>query len=185
MTGAGWHEIADEGSGRVWGDPRLARWDYEYADEPGWTAGESQLLAPSGERFSFRFHSGTFLWIEMPEDAAAALGQLPRYWRQLGFGRLRKDLTVPLMPDADRVWVQSALDDAVLVMRPHATPAPAFFMVGPLGEGARRMAAGPGFLMVLVAVGDGLLPNPTMRGLDAAAQDRRAWGGQVACTAAG
>ena len=88
------------------------------------------------------------------------------------------------MPEPDHVWVQSAKDDAVLVMRPDATSTPAFFMVGPLGEGARRMAAGPGFFEVVVAVGEGLLPNPTMRGLEAAAQDRRAWGGQVACTPA-
>ena len=48
VAGAGWYEIPDEGTGRVRGDPRLAQWDYLYADESGWTAGEAELVARRG-----------------------------------------------------------------------------------------------------------------------------------------
>ena len=141
------------------------------------------MVAPDGRAFEVRFHSGDDVKIELSEEAFAALGEFPRYLRSLGLGRLRKDHSLGLMPPADKIWIQSVHDNATLVVRPSGAE-PAFFILGPLGVGALRMARA-GVLSVLFFVGTDVLPAPSMRREARAAMDGRAWGGIIACTDGG
>jgi hypothetical protein len=171
--------VSAEDDGTKWGYALLNGHDWVYPGE-GAMQGNRQMIAPDGRTFDVRFHSGDDVKIEVSEEAFAALGGFPQYLRSLGLGRLRRDLSLPLMPPADKIWIQSAHDNATLVMRPHGS-APAFFLLGPLGIGALRMAQ-MRVLSVLLLVGTDVLPAPTMRQEARAAMAGRAWGGTIACT---
>lgn len=174
--------VPAEDDGTEWGYSLLKGQDWVYPEE-GTTQGIRQMIAPDGRAFEFRFRSGDDVKIEMSEESFAALGEFPRYLRSLGLGRLRKDLSLPLMPPADKIWIQSAHDSATLVVRPHGAE-PAFFILGPLGAAALRMARMQ-VVPVLFLVGTDILPAPTMRKEARAAMAGRAWGGNIACTDAG
>jgi hypothetical protein len=175
--------VSAEDDGTDWGYPLLRGQDWVYPEE-GATWGTGSMIVPDGRAFDFRFYSGLDVKIELSEEAFAALGEFPRYLRSLGLGRLRKDLSLPLLPPADKIWIQSVNDDAVLVMRPQGAP-PAFFVVGPLGAAALRSAGALQLVAVLLFVGTDVLPAPTARMEARAAMAGRAWGGNVACTDAG
>jgi hypothetical protein len=172
---------ADE-DGTPWGYPLLTAHDFIYGDA-GATQGIGQMIAPDGRTFEFHFYSGNDIKIELSEQAFAALGQFPKYLRSVGLGKLRKDMSTPLMAPSDQIWVQSAQDSATLVMRPPGSE-PAFFRIGYLGLGALRMARGT-HLGVLFLIGTNVLPGPTMRAESRAGMAGKAWGGLVSCTAAG
>lgn len=174
--------VPAEDDGTTWGYNLLIGEDWVYPDE-GSTQGKRELIAPDAQVFDFRFYSGDDVKIELSEESFAALGAFPRYLRSLGLGRLRKDLSLPLTPPADKIWIQSASDSATLVVRPPGAQ-PAFFTLGPLGVGALRMAR-MGVIPVLLFVGTDVLPDPTMRKEARAGMAGRAWGGLIACTDAG
>ncbi|GAA2736420.1 hypothetical protein GCM10009867_21070 [Pedococcus aerophilus] len=171
--------VPAEDDGTTWGYSLLNRQDWVYPEE-GATQGECQMVAADGRVFEVHYFSGDDVKIELSEEAFAALGQFPRYLRSLGLGRLRKDHSLGLMPPADRIWIQSVHDNATLVVRP-AGAEPGFFILGPLGLGALRMARA-GMVSVLFFVGTDVLPAPSMRKEARAATKGRAWGGVVACT---
>jgi hypothetical protein len=174
--------VPAEDDGTAWGYSLLDGQDWVYPEE-GAVQGVRQMIAPNGQTSEVRFFSGDGVTIEMSEEAIAALGDFPRYLRSLGLGRLRKDHSLGLMPPADKIWIQSVGDVATLVVRPQGGE-PAFFVLGPLGAGALRMARSQ-VVPVLFLVGTDVLPGPTMRKEARAAMAGRAWGGIVACTDAG
>lgn len=176
-----WIEVAKDDE-TPWGDPRLGAYDYIHPTE-GTTGGVRSMVGPGGQRFEFQLYSHVGVLIELSSEAFASLGDFPRYLRQLGLGKLRKDHSLPLMPPPDRIWIQSAHDDAVLVTRPPSGE-PAFFLLGPLGVSALRMMQ-MGQIPVLFFVDAVVLPSPTMRKEDRARQAGKAWGGLVTCTDAG
>jgi hypothetical protein len=172
-----WVDAEDDGT--EWGYSLLYGQDWIYPTE-GTTSGLRTMVAPDGQTHEFRFYSGTDIKIELPEDAVAAIGDIPRLWRSIGLGRLRKDLSLPLMPPPDKIWIQSGEGDATLVIRPSGGE-PAFFLLGPLAFGARQMA-GMGIVPVLFLVGTNVLPDPSMRQEARAAAAGRAWGGLIDST---
>lgn len=175
-----WVDAEDDGT--KWGYPLLKHHDFIESDE-GTTQGTRQMVAPDGRTFEVRFRSGDGVKIEMSVEAFASLGEFPKYCRSLGLGRLRKDLSLPLMPPADRVWIQSVQDNATLVTCPLGC-GPAFFLLGPLGVGALRMAR-TGMVPTLLFVGTDVLRSPTMRQEARAGMAGKAWGGLIACTDTG
>lgn len=174
--------VPAEDDGTTWGYSLLNGQDWVYPSE-GTTQGVRQMVTADGQAWDVRFHSGDDVKIEIPEESFAALGEFPRYFRSLGLGKLRKDLSLPLMPSGETIWVQSALDDATLVVRP-AGADPAFFRLGPLGVGALRSARMQ-VVSVVFFVGTNVLPDPSMRKEARAGMAGKAWGGLVACTTLG
>jgi hypothetical protein len=186
VTETGWFEVGDDSTQRAWGDPRLATWDYAFSSQQGCIEGKRELVTPDGSRLEFEYHSTAAVWIELSDDTASVLGAEPRFWRHLGLGRLRKDLSTPLDAEPERIWIQASQGEAVLVLRPEGQEeTPVFFLIGPLGEGAQNLARTFESVSLTFFVGSGFLPRPTMRGLDIAVAEKRAWGGLVACTPEG
>jgi hypothetical protein len=173
-----WVDAVEDGT--EWGYPLLRSNDYEY-DEVDGAGGQGELVAPDGTTHAFDYFAGAVLKIELTDEALGSLGRLPAYFRSLGLGRLRRDHSLPLLPPADRIWIQSTQDEAVLVTSTDRGGT-AFFRLGELHDSTRRMAL-TGMVPVLFLVGVGVLPDPTMRQEARAAAAGRAWGGLVAATA--
>ena len=103
-------------------------------------------------------------------------------FRRAGVGRVRKDISIPLKPPADRVWVQALDSDAVLVLRRVIGPDhAAFFQLGQLTEGARRTGAGSR-LPVMFFEAEDYLPDARWAHMLQLVGEHRAWGALIACT---
>ena len=175
--------------GAEWYDVGDGRLDYAFSQEDGARSGRGTLVLPRSEPADFLFLTGTAVYLQVTDETAGRLTAgrtMAQLVRWLGLGRVRKDLSTPLEARADRIWIQSVQDSAVLVLRLGDGPEDvAFFPLGELASGARAMAAGFGRVQVMVFVGDTFLPRATWRTLEELVSRQQAWGGLVAYTDAG
>ena len=74
-------------------------------------SGVGTFTVPSGERLPCRYETYRSFTIQVDSEHAGALtgGVEPRrFFRALGLGVVRKDLSIPLRPPEDKVWIDDA-----------------------------------------------------------------------------
>jgi hypothetical protein len=173
---SGWFDIGDGQN------------DYRWSAEQGAVLRESSFHLDGGE-YPCRILSSLAVFVQLSEEGAAALAggvQLAALFRRAGVGRVRKDLSIPLQPSADRIWIQALGGDAVLVLRRESGPDhAAFFRLGQLSDAARSLGHTFGSVGVEFVLADDFLPDAAFRHLQRLVELRRAWGAQIDCTADG
>jgi hypothetical protein len=137
-------------------------------------------------QFEFDTLSDSEVFVRISDSVANELtagAGMTKFARRAGFGR---GTELPGAP-ADRVWIQASQGDAVLVVRREDGPEhAAFFFLGSLGAGARRMAQGLGVVQVFIVADDEELDAVLTRARPMGRIDHPAmWGAVVSCTADG
>jgi hypothetical protein len=156
--------------------------------EPGALASESSVHL-DGSEYPIRVLSTVGIYVQLTADVAEALAggtALATRFRRTGIGRVRKDLSTPLEPAADRVWIQAVNREALLVWRRDTGPDhAAFFRLGQLSPGARSLADSFGQVQVLLVIANDFLPEASVRQMQQLVEQQDAWGALIACTADG
>jgi hypothetical protein len=169
-------------------DTDEGRWDHLISREHGALASESSVHL-DGYEYPIRVLSTVGIYVQLTADVAQALAggtALATRFRRTGIGRVRKDLSTPLEPAADRVWIQALNREALLVWRRESGPDhAAFFRLGQLSSGARTLADAFGRVAVLFIIANDFLPEASLQHMQQFVEQQRAWGALIACTADG
>jgi len=124
-------------------------------------------------------HDGAGVTIQLNDEVGREMTQgvpLGTWFRRLGLGRVRADLSVPLEPPDDRVWITEPDGDARLHFA--SRDGVAVVTLGELSYSSRRMLQYFG-LGVIICVGGHLLPDEHHRQLIHERDQGTVWGGLV------
>lgn len=151
-------------------------------DAPGSVWRQSSVYL-DGIEYPIQVRSHAGIEIQLSTEVAAILaGDVPlsTLFRRAGIGRVRKDFSTPLEPNADRVWIQAKLGDALLVLRRNDGPDhAAFFRLGELSQSVRASIFRD---QVLFFLADDYLPDARWLRMLQLVHDQRAWGALIAST---
>jgi hypothetical protein len=131
--------------------------------------------------FEFLIESGDTVDIHLSNSAANALTSgigMRRFARSLGLGVLRADLSIPLEPPVNRIWMEDIDAEVRLYMRTESQGSDlAVFDLGRLHRGVASWRVGR--VPLLVFASDSFLPGGSLHKLIQEQQAKRAWGGLV------
>ena len=167
----GWFQDEDSGG-----------WDRVRGDERG-SIGRESTVHIDGTDYPIRVRSHGGIEIQLsPAVGAALAGDVPlsTMFRRAGIGRVRKDVSTPLEPDPDRVWIQAKLGHAVLVLRRGDGPEhAAFFRLGELDRNTRALSSRS---QVLFFLADDYLPEARWSRMLRLVREQEAFGALIAST---
>jgi hypothetical protein len=168
-----------------WFDVGNGQMDYLYSTEPDAVMNVSSVHL-DGHEYPFRMLSASSVHIQLVPDVAQVLAggsELSTLFRRAGVGRVRKDLSTPLKPPADRIWIQALNRDPLLVWRRESGPDhAAFFRLQRLSQADRSVGTAFGRVPVLFVVADDFLPRASWQHFVQVVEQRQAFGALIACT---